>query len=80
MTRIESKVSDMSTTFAECADELSQRSKDVNFLEKLVIQIKQETRKKGSSNDDPYDLKIVKGGGLSETAYFKTGSSFLSLS
>ena len=66
----------MSHKFDECAEDLSEHSKDISFYDNLVSQVQQETlKKKKVAADDPYDLRNP-----SETAYFMSNFSQQSLS
>ena len=58
----------MTKSFSECADDMSQRSKNINFYENIVAMVRHEKRIKGS--DDPYHLRGTYSD--SETAYFNS--------
>lgn len=58
----------MSKTFNECADDMSQRSKNLNFFDTLIGRLQKESKKKF---EDPYDMKQKD----SETAYFHGSNS-----
>lgn len=68
MEQMKEKVSQMTKSFSECAETMSQHSKNINFYEHLVARVKQE--KSIGRGDNPYNIQSKESD--SETAYFNS--------